>query len=121
MGAGHDHGHGGDARVSRMVIAAAILTVFFAVELGTALADRKSTRLNSSHMSISYAVFCLKKNIDSIGNSSCIVPFRPPTITMTAIQTWHCGSAVAGIFASRSVVQELFFSISFGSLAEHME
>src|SRR5438477_2220932 len=26
-------------------------------------ADRKSTRLNSSHMSISYAVFCLKKKI----------------------------------------------------------
>src|SRR5690242_21430890 len=27
--------------------------------------DRKSTRLNSSHMSISYAVFCLKKKITS--------------------------------------------------------
>src|SRR5438477_4294835 len=26
--------------------------------------DRKSTRLNSSHMSISYAVFCLKKKND---------------------------------------------------------
>src|SRR5207249_7875579 len=26
-----------------------------------ALGDRKSTRLNSSHVSISYAVFCLKK------------------------------------------------------------
>src|SRR5690349_22774890 len=26
-----------------------------------ALADRKSTRLNSSHVEISYAVFCLKK------------------------------------------------------------
>src|SRR5690606_42046821 len=26
-------------------------------------ADRKSTRLNSSHVKISYAVFCLKKNI----------------------------------------------------------
>src|SRR5690242_21630616 len=25
------------------------------------MTDRKSTRLNSSHMSISYAVFCLKK------------------------------------------------------------
>src|SRR5690606_40988799 len=25
-------------------------------------ADRKSTRLNSSHVKISYAVFCLKKN-----------------------------------------------------------
>src|SRR4051812_49982629 len=27
----------------------------------TSTTDRKSTRLNSSHMSISYAVFCLKK------------------------------------------------------------
>src|SRR5690242_5873279 len=27
-----------------------------------AVEDRKSTRLNSSHMSISYAVCCLKKN-----------------------------------------------------------
>src|SRR5690242_20780507 len=27
--------------------------------------DRKSTRLNSSHMSISYAVFCLKNKINS--------------------------------------------------------
>src|SRR5216117_1279757 len=36
MGVGHDHGKA-DARVSRMVIAAAILTVFFAVELTTAL------------------------------------------------------------------------------------
>src|SRR5262245_63859395 len=26
-----------------------------------AIADRKSTRLNSSHLGISYAVFCLKK------------------------------------------------------------
>src|SRR5207249_9360664 len=29
--------------------------------LGTRCADRKSTRLNSSHVSISYAVFCSKK------------------------------------------------------------
>src|SRR5438067_10178081 len=28
---------------------------------GTVKLDRKSTRLNSSHVSISYAVFCLKK------------------------------------------------------------
>src|SRR5690242_21434735 len=28
--------------------------------------DRKSTRLNSSHMSISYAVFCLKKKKQNI-------------------------------------------------------
>src|SRR5690606_41388799 len=30
--------------------------------LYSALLDRKSTRLNSSHVKISYAVFCLKKN-----------------------------------------------------------
>src|SRR5690242_20790759 len=31
-----------------------------------AFLDRKSTRLNSSHMSISYAVFCLKKKKKNI-------------------------------------------------------
>src|SRR5699024_12108064 len=36
--------------------------------------DRKSTRLNSSHVSISYAVFCLKKK---------------KTINITAMQTEH--------------------------------
>src|SRR5437868_10644583 len=30
-------------------------------EIGPERIDRKSTRLNSSHVSISYAVFCLKK------------------------------------------------------------
>src|SRR3712207_7727627 len=30
-------------------------------DLGDAVGDRKSTRLNSSHANISYAVFCLKK------------------------------------------------------------
>src|SRR2546426_6430491 len=32
-------------------------------ELGIDPGDRKSTRLNSSHLVISYAVFCLKKKI----------------------------------------------------------
>src|SRR5699024_8938474 len=36
-----------------------LYSVVFAALLLTA--DRKSTRLNSSHVSISYAVFCLKK------------------------------------------------------------
>src|SRR5690606_41624397 len=31
------------------------------VTLGSKSGDRKSTRLNSSHVKISYAVFCLKK------------------------------------------------------------
>src|SRR3712207_7602202 len=44
--------------------------------------DRKSTRLNSSHANISYAVFCLKKKKTSLTNSVCILVFR--TITSHA-------------------------------------
>src|SRR5256885_6761564 len=33
-------------------------------------ADRKSTRLNSSHLVISYAVFCLKKKKKPVHNAS---------------------------------------------------
>src|SRR5690349_23034931 len=33
-------------------------------------ADRKSTRLNSSHVEISYAVFCLKKKIKATAGSA---------------------------------------------------
>src|SRR2546430_3927337 len=36
--------------------------VFDGVTPGAIPLDRKSTRLNSSHSQISYAVFCLKKN-----------------------------------------------------------
>src|SRR5439155_25383112 len=35
--------------------------------------DRKSTRLNSSHVAISYAVFCLKKKKPSKGTISCFL------------------------------------------------
>src|SRR2546426_9215430 len=38
----------------------AVRTATISFELGTVV-DRKSTRLNSSHLVISYAVFCLKK------------------------------------------------------------
>src|SRR6266480_7001906 len=42
--------------------------------------DRKSTRLNSSHMSISYAVFCLKKkNKKTPGVISEVEHLRKPT------------------------------------------
>src|SRR5436309_11665619 len=38
--------------------------------------DRKSTRLNSSHVKISYAVFCLKKKIDL--DAIALVPYSDP-------------------------------------------
>src|SRR5258708_31925586 len=37
----------------------------FAAALDLELLDRKSTRLNSSHQIISYAVFCLKKKTNT--------------------------------------------------------
>src|SRR2546428_9783398 len=44
---------------------------------GATLEDRKSTRLNSSHDQISYAVFCLKKNnrtSATVKHSTTIIP-----------------------------------------------
>src|SRR5438034_5011314 len=43
------------------------------------IADRKSTRLNSSHTVISYAVFCLKKKktyIKQINNDNKVIDMR---------------------------------------------
>src|SRR5438105_7173390 len=35
--------------------------------------DRKSTRLNSSHEWISYAVFCLKKTVERVGVDALLI------------------------------------------------
>src|SRR5258705_7015286 len=42
-----------------------VLAFAFRAQFLEAAADRKSTRLNSSHLGISYAVFCLKKKKNS--------------------------------------------------------
>src|SRR5437879_9512865 len=42
-------------------VGAGIANVFYIPGKGLLCGDRKSTRLNSSHRCISYAVFCLKK------------------------------------------------------------
>src|SRR5690625_2368942 len=46
---------------SMLIITIVLTTVFFIVAFQGQESDRKSTRLNSSHVAISYAVFCLKK------------------------------------------------------------
>src|SRR5204863_2374981 len=45
--------------------------------------DRKSTRLNSSHVEISYAVFCLKKKKKSHSDGSAW-PFAPSLLTQNS-------------------------------------
>src|SRR5690242_20757833 len=47
--------------LARHFVRATGITPHEFIERARVDADRKSTRLNSSHMSISYAVFCLKK------------------------------------------------------------
>src|SRR5690606_25606472 len=51
--------------------------------LGPGMADRKSTRLNSSHVKISYAVFCLKKKKKQLNNTMTAHPrlLDPHTIS----------------------------------------
>src|SRR2546430_7831309 len=50
--------------------------------------DRKSTRLNSSHSQISYAVFCLKKKKKTTHQRHCI-PHTQHTTTYAHYQHWH--------------------------------
>ena len=61
-----------------IIFAAGMLVNVEVIPALTGKEDRKSTRLNSSHVQISYAVFCLKKKISEtpgrlieIGRASC--------------------------------------------------
>src|SRR5205814_6059701 len=49
--------------------------------------DRKSTRLNSSHLGISYAVFCLKKKNHHTVNISVVIDCE----TVAARDSWYSG------------------------------
>src|SRR5256885_6089586 len=50
---------------------------------GAALGDRKSTRLNSSHLVISYAVFCLKKKKKKLSSHTTLYTSRMKQIIQT--------------------------------------
>src|SRR5256885_699540 len=67
--------------------------------------DRKSTRLNSSHREISYAVFCLKKKKSTLGVSRMIhtVTPRAPPETLAPVRLPPGGyPRNPGFWASRS-------------------
>src|SRR5690348_17782122 len=52
--------------------------------------DRKSTRLNSSHPSISYAVFCLKKKNERAALIAYLVPIAVPMTSSRLGSTPGC-------------------------------
>src|SRR5437773_9717623 len=57
--------------------------------------DRKSTRLNSSHITISYAVFCLKKKSNYLSKTSGIKTNEDSLCSSTAYlySIQHCQSS----------------------------
>src|SRR5437867_6193522 len=52
--------------------------------------DRKSTRLNSSHRTISYAVFCLKKKSDE-SKAGVRLEHADQPLTTTRLHEWASG------------------------------
>src|ERR1035438_10703204 len=55
-------GQNGTSRVAKIVLMGSVTPLMLKTKANPGgLPDRKSTRLNSSHLGISYAVFCLKK------------------------------------------------------------
>src|SRR5258707_4687007 len=55
---------------SRLALVSQPLPSHYVHEYDDKLIDRKSTRLNSSHANISYAVFCLQKKISTANTPS---------------------------------------------------
>src|SRR2546426_8755172 len=56
--------------------------------------DRKSTRLNSSHLVISYAVFCLKKKKKKYYTDSAYTPQDAHTVVSACAVSLHCRHAI---------------------------
>src|SRR2546430_2870930 len=63
---------------------------FTIVSITVSLIDRKSTRLNSSHSQISYAVFCLKKKTKSSPAAHPRQPVAPGPDTDRGSRTRQC-------------------------------
>src|ERR1039457_4489374 len=74
--------------------------------------DRKSTRLNSSHLVISYAVFCLKKEDEIFGGGWRLgqtAESRARTSALVAIVRAGGGRAVAARPRGRALGRKVFF------------
>src|SRR5690625_7006186 len=80
------------------------LEIIYEDEDVVVIKDRKSTRLNSSHVAISYAVFCLKKKTPSIlrihGERD---ERRDVCVRENAVDRWRVGTASWECGADRAV------------------
>src|SRR5437867_10432989 len=69
------------------------------------ISDRKSTRLNSSHRTISYAVFCLKKKNNSYQTSQLST-----RLTMPRPEILHLSRSRPSPLSRRMICSYLFMS-----------
>src|SRR3989337_290811 len=79
----------------------------------TCALDRKSTRLNSSHGSISYAVFCLQKKQKRLNTNPAS---RPDAVRLAALTRPHRNAGTltsprqpTRVFVSRGLLLVFFF------------
>src|ERR1039458_2801445 len=77
------------------------------------LADRKSTRLNSSHLGISYAVFCLKKtkkeSTPASGNTGSPQNSSPTVVLWILCRSGPAAKYVRMLCALVALIYLLFF------------
>src|ERR1039458_1899427 len=76
-----------------------------------ALRDRKSTRLNSSHLGISYAVFCLKKKSHALAPIAALVTRIANARLLTAVGDVELHEF--DHYCTASSPQEQFASLNF--------
>src|SRR6478735_692350 len=69
--------------------------------------DRKSTRLNSSHLVISYAVFCLKKKNVVVMNANVYTDINPTHFSLRVIRMVHHGISTF-FFFNDSATTEIY-------------
>src|ERR1035438_7131714 len=77
------------------------------------ISDRKSTRLNSSHLGISYAVFCLKKKKadDMVKNANVILTgkeFVKPSILSSAFEALIAAIYLVFFFLNDTATTEIY-------------
>src|SRR6266496_3481115 len=72
--------------------------------------DRKSTRLNSSHVEISYAVFCLKKKTE---NNGCICWAKKKTAATDSVEDTLMYTATLYISILNVILFFFFFFFFF--------
>src|ERR1041385_1226181 len=76
--------------------------------LATFTADRKSTRLNSSHGYISYAVFCLKKNNYTNTDASAQIRGARRAARSPSSASWPTARPISLFFFNDTATTEIY-------------